>query len=184
MRTLLVTLLLLSAPVALAHGSTYVPDWNARHSDWNQGSLAGPARQLDQAATRLYQDIRSYAGRSEMTSRARELAEAADTLRRLAERRSSPAQLQAAYRQVQYRYANLERRMDNRRYEWRHRQALAALQTVERALNRTGYALERSLRDRRDDRYVRNDRDRDNDHWRDRDDDHRRDRDDRWRDRD
>ncbi|MBS1200734.1 MAG: hypothetical protein H6R27_1412 [Proteobacteria bacterium] len=175
MRTLIVALMLTIAPAALAaQATTYSPDWNRRPPPaWGQHGLAPAARQLDRAATELYYEVRSRTGRTEMSSRARELAEAASDLRRLAERRAPLHYLREAQRQVQYRYNRLDQRLDNKGREYRHRYAVAGLEEVSRAMRQTSQALQRYAADRpRDqDRYALNPRDPDD--WRrDRDDDH------------
>lgn len=177
MRTLIVSMLLLSAPAALAApAANYTPDWNRRPPPAaEQRGLAGPARHLDQIATQLYYDIRSQTGRSEMSSRARELAEATHDFRRLAERGASLSQLREAHRRVGYRHALLERRFENHGREFRHRFVRNGLQDIDRAMQQANWALQRYAqshhRDRRDgrwddhdgkwDRYVFNPRDAD-----------------------
>lgn len=158
MRTLLVTLLLLTAPAAFAgHAATYSPDWGRRPPPaWDQRGLAGPAQALDQSATRLYYDLRSQTGRSELTSRARALAQASRDFRRLAEQGAPYAQLQDAYQHAANRYASLERRLDNRGRSYRHPYAAAGLEQVNWALWQAGNALQRYAYDRRD--YRRQDR--------------------------
>ena len=178
MRTLVLLSMLILAPTALsAQATTYSPDWGRRPPPaWGQHGLMPAARQLDRAATELYYEIRSRTGRTEMSSRARELAEAASDLRRLAERRAAPYQLREAQRQVLYRYSRLDQRLDNKGREYRHRYAVAGLEEVARAMRQTNQALQRYAADYprdRDDRYVfnprnpddwRRDRDRDHDH--------------------
>jgi hypothetical protein len=177
MRTLIVAMMLTLAPAAFAaHATTYSPDWGRRPPPaWQQQGLTSAARQLDRAATELYHDIRSRTGRTEMSSRARELAEATGDLRRLAERRAPLDSLREAQRQVVYRYNRLDQRLDNKGREYRLRYAVAGLQEVSRAMRQTGQALQRYAsdrpRDRNDDRYAFNPRDPDRD-WR-----HERDRD-------
>ena len=164
MRTLLVALLLLSTSAALAdHPTTYSPSWDRRPPPaWDHRGLAGPARQLDQAATQLYYAVRSRSGQGELTERARELAESTRDFRRLAERGAHPAQLHDAWQRVGYRYSLVERRLDHRGREYRHRYATAQLEEVRRAFDQTGLALQRfarNWRDRRDDdRYAHNPR--------------------------
>jgi hypothetical protein len=176
MRTLVLLSMLILAPTALsAQATTYSPDWGRRPPPgWEQHGLVPAARQLDRAATGLYYEIRSRTGRTEMSSRARELAEAASDLRGLAERRASLYQLREAQRQVLYRYSRLDQRLDNRGREYRHRYAVAGLQEVAQAMRQTDQALQRYAMDRsrgRDDRYAFNPRDPDD--WRrDRDHDH------------
>lgn len=163
MRTLIVTMLLLSAPAALAAPATsYSPDWNRRPPPAaHRHGLAGPARQLDQAATRLYYDIRARTGRSEMSSRARELAEATHDFRRLAERGGSLQQLHEAHHRVVHRHARLERRFERHGREFRHRYIREGLHDVGRAMQHSGWALQRYAqsrhRDRRDDRWDERD---------------------------
>jgi hypothetical protein len=178
MRTLIVALLLISAPAAWAgQVPIHSSDTNRRPpAAWQQRGIEGPARQLDRAATDLYRDIRSRAGRSELSSRARNLAEAAHDFRRLAERDAPPVQLRAAYRQVSQHYALLEQRFDRNDRQWRYRQAFSALLDVGRAVDQAGAALQRYARNDRDwrrdrrwhddgDRYAFNPRD----PWQDRD---------------
>lgn len=178
MRTLVLLSMLILAPTALpAQATTYSPDWGRRPPPaWEQHGLVPAARQLDRAATELYYEVRSRTGRTEMSSRARELAEATGNLRRLAERRAPLHSLQQAQRQVMYRYSRLDQRLDNKGREYRHRYAVTGLQAVSRAMQQTERALQRYAADRprdRDDRYVfnprdpkdwRRDRDRDRDH--------------------
>ena len=160
MRTLLVTMLLLSAPAALAgSAAAYAMDRDHRPPTFlNQPDLVGPARSLDRSATRLYADLRSRTGRSELTSRARALADASSHFRRLAERRASHRQLQDAYRRTASRYADLERRLDNKGRHHRDAHAATGLERVNRALAQAGHALQRYAYDQRDarrqDRYA------------------------------
>lgn len=186
MRTLLITLLIFAAPTALAAPSpTYAPGWEQRSPQaWGTRQLAGEARYLDDTATRLYREIYSRTGRSELASRAGELVEATRDLRRQAERGAGWYQLRDAYQRVGYRYAYLERRFDNRQRHY----AVASLNQVEQALRRVGGSLQRYAYDRRDDRrpdrYAYNPRDPNPGRWDGRDDDGH-DHDERWtRDRD
>ena len=174
MRTLVLVSMLILAPTALsAQATTYSPDWGRRPPPaWEQHGLVPAARQLDRAATELYYEIRSRTGRTEMSSRARELAEAASDLRRLAERRAPLYSLREAQRQVLYRYSRLDQRLDNKGREYRHRYAVVGLQEVAQAMRQTNQALQRYAADRprgRDDQYAFNPRDPDD--WR-RDHDH------------
>ena len=181
MRTLVLMSMLILAPTALsAQATTYSPDWGRRPPPaWEQHGLVPAARQLDRAATELYYEVRSRTGRTEMSSRARELAEASNHLRRLAEQRAPLYSLREAQRQVLYRYSRLDQRLDNKGREYRHRYAVAGLQDVARAMRQTNEALQRYAANRprdRDDRYVFNPRDADD--WRrDRDQYHDQDRD-------
>lgn len=178
MRTLLVAMLILAAPAALAaHDSTYAPAWDKRPPPaWGTRQLAGEARQLDQAALRLYSDIRSHTGRSELSSRARQLAEATRDFRHLAERGASMQQLHAGLQRVNHQHAYLEQRLDSRERQYRLRYALAGLDQVDQAIRRTSSTLQRHANDSRGDRYP----DRYVHHPRYPQGDRRNDRDDRW----
>jgi len=176
MRTLVIMSMLILAPTAMsAQATTYSPDWGRRPPPaWEQHGLTPAARHLDRAATGLYYEIRSRSPRTEMSSRARELAEATGNLRRLAERRASLHALREAQRQVLHRYNRLDQRLDRKGREYRHRDAVVGLQEVARAMRHTNQALQRYATDYprdRDDRYVFNPRD-PNDWRRDRDHDH------------
>ena len=175
MRTLIVLILLILAPAAFAgQAPTLSPDWNRRPPPaWHQQGLAHAARHLDQAAAELYYDIRTRTGRTELSSRARELAEAARDLRRQAERGAPLYQLREAERRVEVRYGRLEQRLENKGREYRHPYAMAGLHEVARALRQTSHAIQRYAserpRGRDDDRWAYDprqpDRDRDRD-WR------------------
>jgi hypothetical protein len=179
MRTLVLVSMLILAPTAMsAQATTYSPDWGRRPPPaWEHHGLMPAARHLDRAATELYYEIRSRSPRTEMSSRARELAEATGTLRRLAERRASLHALREAQSQVLHRYSRLDQRLDRKGREYRHRYAVAGLQEVARAMRQTNQALQRYAADRprdRDDRYVFNPRNpedwrRDRDHHHDHD---------------
>ena len=173
MRTLLIAFLILSAPTALSAPSpTYAPAW-VGHAPQAYGTrqLAGEARYLDDAATRLYREIYHRTGRSELASRARNLADATSELQRQAERGASWRQLHEAYQLAGYRYAYLERRFDNRNRHY----AQASMNRVEQALRRVGGSLQRYAYDARDDRYrdryANNPRHPNPGRWDDRDDD-------------
>lgn len=178
MRTLVLVSMLILAPTAMsAQATTYSPDWGRRPPPaWEHRGLMPAARHLDRAATELYYEIRSRSPRTEMSSRARELAEATGNLRRLAERRASLSALREAQRQVLYRYSRLDQRLDRKGREYRLRYAVTGLHEVAHAMRQTNQALQHYASDRSrdwDDRYVfnprdpddwRRDRDRDRDH--------------------
>jgi hypothetical protein len=180
MRTLIAAMLILAAPLSLAAPShAYQAGWNPRTAPAAATrQLVGEARYLDQAANSLFDEISSRNGRSELTLRARGLAEAAADFRRKAERGASWSQLSDSLQRVSARQAYLERRLDSRERKVRLRYAFAGLQQVDLAVRRASGSLQRFARDNRGDRgpdrYAFNPRDPDRDRQRARDDGPRR----------
>lgn len=146
---LLIVLSLVTLPAVAAHPVAYSPAWGGR-------DLAVHARALDDSATRLYQDLRSHSYRSDVTSRARDLARATQDFRHLADRRASYSQLATSFRRVEQREEALARRLhDSRGYDG-YGQPVASLRRVHSAMQRVDHALQRYAFDGRDNRYRGN----------------------------
>lgn len=147
MRTMLaVGLIVASLPAMAAHPSAYAPDWGGR-------DVAVQARHLDDAATRLYQDLRFNSHRSDLRSRARDLARATHDFRYLAERRASYPKLASGFRRVEQREDALARRLyDGRGYD-RYGPAPASLRRLRHAIQRVDFALQRYAYGDRDHRH-------------------------------
>lgn len=143
---LLVSLILVSLPARAENLYTYSPAWGDR-------DLAVQAHRLDDAAQRLYQDLRFNSRRSDIASRGRDLARATHEFRHLADRRASYSQLSHTFRRVEQREEALARRLyDARGYDGYGR-PVASLRQVHDAMHRVDYALQRYAFDGRDHRY-------------------------------
>lgn len=160
MKTLIVSLLLLTALPAVADSRTAHLAAGRASQD-----LVAASRQLDVAAHRLYADLRRAERRSGLTAQARDLARATGELRVLAERGARPGRIHDAWRDVEARHADLERRLLRHGRlvaSHGHRGALlGSLREVSKGLGRTGRSLARYTqlyRDRgRYDRYGHDD---------------------------
>ncbi len=143
---LAIGLILASLPAMAAHPIAYAPAWGGR-------DVAVQARHLDDAAQRLYHDLRFNSYRSDLRSRARDLARATHDFRYLAERRAAYSKLAAAFRRVEQREDALARRLyDSRGYDGYGRQP-AGLRQLRHAMQRVDQALQRYAYDGRDHRY-------------------------------
>lgn len=142
MKTLIVSLLLLTALPAVADSRT-------AHLEAGRASrdLVAASRQLDVAAHRLFADLRHAGRQSGVAAEARDLARATGELRVLAERGARPGRVHDAWRDVQARHADLERRLlrhgrlvasHGHRGAW-----LGSLREVDQGLGRTARSLAR-----------------------------------------
>ena len=147
MRAMLILgLIFASLPAMAAHPTVYAPAWGGR-------DVAVQARHLDDAAQRLYRDLRFNSHRSDLRSRARDLARATHDFRYLAERRAAYSKLAAAFRRVEQREDALARRLyDSRGYDGYGRQP-AGLRQLRHAMQGVDQALQRYAYDGRDHRY-------------------------------
>ena len=147
MRTILaIGLVLASLPAMGEHPSAYAPAWGGR-------DIAVQARYLDDAAARLYHDLRFNSYRPDLRSRGRDLARATQGFRHLAERRAAYSKLAAAFRRVEQREDALARRLyDGRGYDG-YGPAPASLRQLRHAMQRVDQALQRYAYDGRDHRY-------------------------------
>ena len=143
---LLVGLILVSLPALAENPYTYSPAWGDR-------DLAVQAHRLDDAAQRLYQDLRFNSRRSEIASRGRDLARATHEFRHLADRRASYSQLSHAFRRVEQREETLARRLYDARGHDGYGRPVASLRQVHDAMHRVDYALQRYAFGGRDNRY-------------------------------
>lgn len=105
--------------------------------------LLHASRHLESAAGHLYVEVRELRGRSEATSRARDLLDAARDLRRLVARDAPLRKIAAAHQRVEYRNERLARLLLNPRVGPHRGPAVAALREFERASARVERALER-----------------------------------------
>ena len=119
----------------------------------------GPSRELlraghhlEQATAQLYRDLRAERGRSEATSRARDLAEAARDFNRLVTRNAPPRRLHEAFHRVEQRQQRLARQLVNVRLFRRPGPVMDGLRDVGRATQHVERALDRRYYAHRDDR--------------------------------
>jgi hypothetical protein len=152
MKTLLALLLTLFTLPAFA-------DATAHYGRGPSRELARASHHLSQATAQLYRDLRAERGRSEATSRARDLAEAARDFNRLATRNAPPRKLHESFRRVEQRQERLARQLVNVRLFRRPGPVMYGLRDVDRAAQHVERALDR--------RYYaqRGDRGRDPRHW-------------------
>ncbi|MCU0975133.1 MAG: hypothetical protein MUC71_02335 [Steroidobacteraceae bacterium] len=145
MRILLALLLTLFTLPAFA-------DPSAHYGRGPSRELLHASRQLDQAAHGLYGQVRHDRGRSEATSRARDLAEATRDFERLVARNAPPRKLQESFRRVEQRYGRLARHITTPRLLIKRSPIVASLRDVDRAAQHVERALERRHYAYRDDR--------------------------------
>ena len=136
MKTLVALLLTLITLPALA-------DPVAHYGRGPSRELVHASRHLEDAAERLLREVRSDRGRSEATSRSRELAEAARDFRRLVARNAPPRKLHEAFHRVEHRKERVARQLLNPRLFRRQGPIVASLREVGRASAHVEHALER-----------------------------------------
>lgn len=145
MKTLLALLLTLLTLPAFADASAHYGRGPSR-------DLVNASRHLEGATARLYRELRAERGRSEATSRARDLAEAARDFDRLVARNAPPRRLHEAFHRVEQRQDRLSRQLVNPRLFRRQAPVVASLREVGRAAHHVERALERRHYARYDDR--------------------------------
>lgn len=129
-------LILVALPACAGHPTVYAPAWGGR-------GLAVEARVLNDAAERLYLDLRWQGYGSEVRSRAHDLTRATHDFLHLAERRASYPRLVDAFQRVERREAYLERRLYRVSGYDGYGRPGPALRDVRRAMDRVGHTLQR-----------------------------------------
>lgn len=144
MRTLLALMLTLFALPVLA-------DPSAHYGRGPSRELLRAGHHLEQATVQLYREVRAERGRSEATSRARDLAEAARDFNRLVARNAPPRRLHEAFHRVEQRQERLARQLVNLRLFRRPGPVIYGLRDVDRAAQHVERALDRRYYAYRDD---------------------------------
>ena len=144
MRTLPALILTLFALPVLA-------DPSAHYGRGPSRELLRAGHHLEQATAQLYRDVQVERGRSEATSRARDLAEAARDFNRLVTRNAPPRRLHEAFHRVEQRQQRLARQLVNVRLFRRPGPVMVGLRDVDRAAQHVERALDRRYYAYRDD---------------------------------